>query len=934
MQHHVLNADAHGVLQGKWGDMEHRRAYGIYNWIGTHIRFVAGGALVLVMLLGVVGPLVADTAEPNFDPKGELFDIAERAAITLSGESSIETASFLVEAQDGGNVLTADALGEWLRASKDVRSDQANAALADEQFNPDTGMTTPSVWSIADVVDTAIEGGLSGATDDEVTAALDRLLAQNSPMSAMRFTLAESAERSASGWESPAFVTQVAFDSAQFTSQEAKELWLRDVQNQFRAGNLFTDSIGIAIDGDTAFGEAAQQSAPFIFLAVALIIVLILLVHRSFWSAVVVAAGLGATTLGYYGTASLIGLQMGSLLLAFIVPIAMISFGVDFYIHGLGRVREMQVEADMPNRRAYPAGMSAVFTAMLLAVTSSVAAFLANAASGTEAIIEFGVGAAISLVWAYLLLGQLAPRVTVGIERTVGRNPKKGASKYIYGAAALAMAVFGGLTVALGAVMPTVGAIALLAFVSVAIGIPVMAARRRNRKASGAGRELVDEHRGAGHGLARVGTVVHSLAKWRIVTIPVIIVIGALGLWKAAEVSSGFDIEDFLSSETDFARSIDLAGRYFPSSGEGSSFVFVEGDLLDPANLEAIDDIVNDIDVSSATFGRNAAGELSTSLHAGDLVRMTMDSPAVAEIEAAGHDLRDADVNGIPDTRDGVAAVFDYIAVNGVPTPDGSTAVTPDTVPEIYADSGRVQSTAVVVQMASVMKADVIVPAQEALEDAAAAYEAGNANVTASVAGEVLTQFVSMESFTRSMLVSLPLALLLTFLIASVILRSIRYALVSVLPIGLVVIGVYAFMATFDYTVNVVTATIAAIAVGVGIDFSTHFTARFREELARRGDRLAAVRAAGAGTGGALVLSAITSVLGFAVMAMAPTPIFATFGMLTAVMIVLSLAVAILVLPSLLVVVTTKQLTADSTQLTARKTPERQQPERQPSTVS
>jgi predicted RND superfamily exporter protein len=306
---------------------------------------------------------------------------------------------------------------------------------------------------------------------------------------------------------------------------------------------------------------------------------------------------------------------------------------------------------------------------------------------------------------------------------------------------------------------------------------------------------------------------------------------------------------------------------------------------------------------------------------------MTMDSPAVAEIEAAGHDLGDADVNGIPDTRDGIAAVFDYIAVNGVPAPDGSTAVTPDTVPAIYADSGREQSTAVVVQMASFTKADVIVPAQEALEDAAAAYEAGNTNVTASVAGEVLTQFVSMESFTRSMLVSLPLALLLTFLIASAMLRSIRYALASVLPIGLVVIGVYAFMATFDYTVNVVTATIAAIAVGVGIDFSTHFTARFREELARRGDRLAAVRAAGAGTGGALVLSAITSVLGFAVMAMAPTPIFATFGMLTAVMIVLSLAVAILVLPSLLVVVTRNQPSAG-------RTADSREDSRQPETVT
>jgi len=112
---------------------------------------------------------------------------------------------------------------------------------------------------------------------------------------------------------------------------------------------------------------------------------------------------------------------------------------------------------------------------------------------------------------------------------------------------------------------------------------------------------------------------------------------------------------------------------------------------------------------------------------------------------------------------------------------------------------------------------------------------------------------------------------------------------------------------------NVVTATVAAIAVGVGIDFSTHFTTRYREELATHGDRLIAVRRAGEGTGGALVLSALTSVLGFLVMALAPTPIFATFGLLTAVMVAMSLVVALVVLPSLLVVVTPRREASSET---------------------
>ena len=102
---------------------------------------------------------------------------------------------------------------------------------------------------------------------------------------------------------------------------------------------------------------------------------------------------------------------MGSLLLAFIVPIAMISFGVDFFIHGSGRMREAQVEGESRST-AYPVGMVAVFAALTLAAATSIAAFLSNSFSGIEAIIEFGVAAGIGLAIAYLLLGWVVSLVS------------------------------------------------------------------------------------------------------------------------------------------------------------------------------------------------------------------------------------------------------------------------------------------------------------------------------------------------------------------------------------------------------------------------------------------------------------------------------------------------------------------------------------------
>ena len=891
--------------------MQESRTYRAYRWIGSHIGVVAVMAIVVAIGLGVVGPMVANTDEPNFDPEGEIYTALADADLTLRGTSTVAGAMWLVEpASPEGNALDADVLREWHALSETVRSDAGHAAVLVDRYDADTGVTTPGLMSIADVVDAMAPGGIEAASDSQVALLLAEILADGSPFEDFRYTLSEDATLSSDGWFAPAFTTQVVYDSAAFDSIADEEAWLRTVQADLREGAQATSSIGVGIDPELTFGEAAEQSAPFIFLAVALIIVLVAFVHRSYWSAVVVGGGLAATALAYYGTASLLGLKMGSLLLAFIVPIAMISFGVDFYIHGVGRVREMQVEGGHGVAKAYPFGMTAVFTAMLLAVSSSVSAFLANAASGTEAIIQFGIGAAVSLVWAYVLLGQIAPRITVGLEGFVGDDPEKGVSKYAYGFGTLVMAIVGGLAVALSAVMPTMGAAALVLFIVVMAAIPALLTRRRNRRAAERGRTLVHGHTGAAHGLAPAGTVVHFLAKYRFVTVPVVIIVAALGFVRATSVESGFELEDFLSTDTEFAQSIERVTAHFPSSGEGTSMIFVEGDLSDPDHLRSLDATVDSLSASNAEFGRTGGGDLIVGLHAGDIVRMVAASPAAREIAEAGPSLADVDGDGYPDSKAAIAAIYRHAFEHGVLTPEGDVAIAADELPEIVAAVDDGHATAVVIQVGSFTDREIIAPVEAAMDDAAAQLVAETA-LSARVTGEVLASFHSMDAFTRSMLVSLPLALLLALVIATMLLRSIRFAIVSVLPIGLVVVGIYAFMATFGYTVNVVTATIAAIAVGVGIDFSTHFTARYREELEGVGGRLAAVRRAGTGTGGALVLSALTSVLGFLVMALAPTPIFATFGVLTAVMIVLSLAVALLVLPSLLVGVTPQHAVGD-----------------------
>lgn len=755
--------------------MEETKTYSVFGCLDRHARLVIAGVLVGALTLGALGSAFADTADSDFDPDGEIFGIADRADSTLRSESSIGRAAFLVESLDGGDVLTAAALAEWSAASGRVRAEDAGRHLA-TRYDAELEVEVTGVTSIADAVDSELAMGFAAATDADVKAALARILDPAAGTAGLRFSLSEHAMFEAGVWSAPAFIADITYDEGTFASYLDVELWLRDVQATVRDGATTTDPIGIAIDGDLSFEEAAQAAAPFIFLAVALIVLLIAIVHRSYWSSVVVAIGLGATMLTYYGVAALIGLKMGSLLLAFIVPIAMASFGVDFYIHGAGRVRESEIEQRPGGHAPYPAGMKAVFGAMLLAALSSVAAFLSNAVSGTEAIVEFGIGSAVALAAAYVVLGQVAPRALLAAEVLVGAGPRLRWSRPAYWIGQVVVAVIGGLAVALAAVMPSIGTVAVASLALIAGVISAIAARRRNRRAMARGAALRDEALGSGHGIRSVGSFVAALAARRIVTVPVIVVVAILSLTSALKVKSGFEVNDFLASDTDFAQSIERTAKHFPSSGEGSSFILVEGNLTDPAALASLEDAVAGLDSSDARFGRRSSGEFIVGWHAADLVRMTTSSPrARHDLAASGVTIVDENGDGIPDTADQVRAVYDYIALEGVLALDGSPAVIPaDMGAILYDDGSRSQATAIVIQVGSFTDGAIIEPVRGALEDAAAAIETDVAGLSAGVSGDVLTQFVSLESFTRSMLVALPLAILLTLLVAGAVLRSLR----------------------------------------------------------------------------------------------------------------------------------------------------------------
>ncbi len=125
--------------------------------------------------------------------------------------------------------------------------------------------------------------------------------------------------------------------------------------------------------------------------------------------------------------------------------------------------------------------------------------------------------------------------------------------------------------------------------------------------------------------------------------------------------------------------------------------------------------------------------------------------------------------------------------------------------------------------------------------------------------------------------------------------------LLTVLPVAAVVVFLFAFMVLVGIPLGPVTATLAAVVIGVGVDYTIHITHRFLDFRREGLDTPGAITGTLATTGAALVESGLTTGIGFTVLLLSSLIPFQQLGALLIVAVVGSGLVSILVLPSMLV---------------------------------
>ena len=171
------------------------------------------------------------------------------------------------------------------------------------------------------------------------------------------------------------------------------------------------------------------------------------------------------------------------------------------------------------------------------------------------------------------------------------------------------------------------------------------------------------------------------------------------------------------------------------------------------------------------------------------------------------------------------------------------------------------------------------------------------------ITGDLVILQTVLEGLSESQLESTVISLVVSSAVLLVLTRRVLPAIIVLFPVGLASLWVVGSMAALGLKWNVLTVMVTALTLGIGIDYSIHMWRRFEVELQRKDNHWEALRAALSTTGVALILSALTTAFGFLVLLYSPMPVIQDFGLITAVTVFFSLILALILLPVLVEIV-------------------------------
>jgi predicted RND superfamily exporter protein len=157
-----------------------------------------------------------------------------------------------------------------------------------------------------------------------------------------------------------------------------------------------------------------------------------------------------------------------------------------------------------------------------------------------------------------------------------------------------------------------------------------------------------------------------------------------------------------------------------------------------------------------------------------------------------------------------------------------------------------------------------------------------------------------LQSLFASQISTIGVVFVSIMLMMMVLFRSFKIALIAILPNILAAGTVLGAMGLVGIPLDMMTTTIAAIVVGVGVDQAIQYFYRFRTEFAYDRDYVAAMHRSHASIGRAMYYTSITIVIGFSILMLSEFIPSIYFGLLTAFAMLMAVMGSLTLLPKLI----------------------------------
>jgi hydrophobe/amphiphile efflux-3 (HAE3) family protein len=300
--------------------------------------------------------------------------------------------------------------------------------------------------------------------------------------------------------------------------------------------------------------------------------------------------------------------------------------------------------------------------------------------------------------------------------------------------------------------------------------------------------------------------------------------------------------------------------------------IVYKGDIKDPAIIHKMDDM------------EKILGEMDEVGNTSSIARV------VRQMSRALNDPDESGYDRIPETRNGVAQYFELYSMSG-DAEDFEKMV--DFPYEHALVTARVNTTSTAILNRLIGRINILLQG-----DKDVLLTGGFGLVISDLARLVV----------QGQVISLIMALSIVCLLLMILFRSVNAGLISAVPLGISMILLFGLMGIFGIELNVATAMLSSIMIGVGIDYTIHFLWRFREERRKGLDPRQAVQKTLTTTGRGIVFNAFSVIVGFIALLLSSFMPVKFFGFLVVVSIFSCLLGALVLVPSLCLVLKPKFL--------------------------